>query len=64
MKNLIVIGTGGFSLDVCWLAERTTKFSVVGILDLSYADGIRESHGFPILGNTEDWPKFEDCEFI
>lgn len=63
MKELIIVGAGGFGLEVWWLATQL-GYNVLGFLDDSY-DVIshKETYGKPILGKIEDWVDHKDCEF-
>ncbi|MBA6384470.1 acetyltransferase [Colwellia sp. BRX10-6] len=63
MKDLIVIGGGGFAKEVIWLANDCNR-KVRGVLDDN-----AETHGITIqgaevLGNINTWLDYPDCEFI
>lgn len=63
MKQLIVVGGGGFAKEVIWLA-KDCGFEVVGVLD----DNI-DMHGkfvlaVPVVGNVEGWQAYAHCEFV
>ena len=63
MKQLIVVGGGGFAKEVIWLA-RDCEFNVVAVLDDN-----SEMHGkrvleVPVVGGALDWISYKDCQFV
>ncbi len=63
MKELIIVGGGGFAKEIIWLARACGRV-VKGILDDSLeAQGYKLS-AVPIVGTVADWINFENCEFI
>ncbi|WP_373090775.1 acetyltransferase [Zhongshania sp.] len=61
MKDLIIIGFGGFGREVDWLAISCGR-NVAGFLDDSYEPGIHE--GYQVLGRVEQWVNYSACEFV
>lgn len=63
MKELIIIGGGGFAKEIIWLAKDCGR-SVKGILDdnLNYQNCLIGQ--VPVIGVINDWTKFSDCEFV
>ena len=56
MNDIILIGAGGFALDVLWLIERINTqlptWNVIGFADDTFAQGTIVN-GLPVLGNIE-----------
>lgn len=54
MKDLVIIGAGGFAREVAWLVEEINNsrptWNLLGYLDENRASG-EEINGLPILGN-------------
>lgn len=63
MKDLIVIGGGGFAKEVIWLASDCNR-RVRGVLDDAVETHNSVIQGVQILGSINDWTNYEDCEFI
>ena len=63
MKDLIVIGGGGFAKEVIWLANECNKV-VRGVLDDAVETHGTIIQGSIVLGKVDDWVKYSDCEFI
>ena len=38
-KDLIILGAGGYARQVCWVAQRCTEYSVLGMLDETIPEG-------------------------
>ena len=54
MKNIVLLGAGGFAREVAWLLERnnevTPEWNILGFVD----EGIgNELLSYPIVGNDE-----------
>ena len=63
-KQLIIIGAGGFGLEVWWLASQL-GYNIIGFLDDAFdKQDNNENYGKPILGKVSDWLNFKDCEFV
>jgi sugar O-acyltransferase (sialic acid O-acetyltransferase NeuD family) len=63
VKDIIIIGGGGFAKEVIWLANDCNR-KVRGVLDDN-----AETHGIiiqgaEVLGNINTWLEYSDCEFI
>lgn len=63
MKDLVVIGAGGFAKEVLWLAEDCGR-SVKGVLDDSLEAQGKELQGSKVIGQISDWPQYQDCQFL
>lgn len=61
MKQIVIIGFGGFGREVAWLAKDCGR-SVLGFLDDKAEPG---SHGaYNVLGKVAEWQKFANAEFV
>lgn len=56
MDRLLVIGSAGHAGSVIDLAEKTTRFEIVGLVD-SFKPKGSICHGFPVLGDLDDIPE-------
>ena len=63
MKDLIVIGGGGFAKEVIWLANDCSR-KVRGVLDDSAQTHNTQVQGATVLGDVSNWINYKDCEFI
>ncbi|MDC9529669.1 acetyltransferase [Pseudoalteromonas sp. Angola-7] len=64
MKDIIVVGGGGFAKEVIWLADDCNR-KVRGVLDDNVATHGLELQGTKVLGKIDSWKKYaSDCEFI
>ncbi|MFT7405565.1 acetyltransferase [Zhongshania sp.] len=61
MKNIIVVGFGGFGREVAWLA-KDCGYNVLGFLDDEALVG--EQGGQQILGAVDRWVDFPNAEFV
>lgn len=61
MKELIIVGYGGFGREVAWLAENC-GYSVLGFLD----DGVTAgTYGaYQVLGGVAKWAEYEQACFV
>lgn len=62
MRKIIIIGAGGFGLEVFWLAERL-GYDIIGFLDDKPPKENETIFGKRVLGTISDWANFNDCEF-
>lgn len=62
MKDVIIIGSGGFGREVSWLANDCGR-KVRGYLDDRREKGDR-IYGLPVLGRVLDWQEHRDVEFV
>ncbi|MCR3905724.1 MAG: NeuD/PglB/VioB family sugar acetyltransferase [Tenericutes bacterium] len=66
MENLIIIGAGGFALEVIDLIEsiNTTeeKYKIIGLLDDYKKDFILEKYN--VIGKVADYKKFSQNSFV
>jgi len=60
--ELIIIGAGGFGLEVFWLAERL-GYEVIGFLDDIQDQDKEVISGKKILGKVSDWQTFKESQF-
>ena len=63
MKDLIIIGGGGFAKEVIWLANDCNR-KVKGVLDDSVQTHNTQVQGATVLGDVSSWINYKDCEFI
>ena len=63
MKNLVVVGGGGFAKEVIWLA-RDCGFNVVGVLDDAFECLGSKASDVEIVGKVDAWFKYQDCSFV
>ena len=63
MKDLIVIGGGGFAKEVLWLASDCNR-KVKGILDDDIDAHGTIIQGAKVLGAINTWIDYVDCEFV
>lgn len=63
MKDLIIIGGGGFAKEVIWLANDCNR-KVKGVLDDSDQTHNIQVQGATVLGDVSSWVNYKDCEFI
>lgn len=59
MKNLVIVGTGGFGREVAWLVERINELSPKWDI-LGFVDDNREVHGTEING----YKVLGDCQWL
>lgn len=62
MKDVIIVGSGGFGREVSWLAGDCGRI-VRGFLDDRRERGERV-YGVPVLGRVTDWARHRDAEFV
>ncbi|PLT24714.1 acetyltransferase [Pseudoalteromonas sp. MelDa3] len=63
MKDIIIVGGGGFAKEVIWLADDCSR-KVRGVLDDSVQTHNTQVQGATVLGSVEEWVHYKDCEFI
>ncbi|RPA63834.1 acetyltransferase [Shewanella frigidimarina] len=63
MKELIIIGGGGFAKEVVWLAGDCNR-KVKGVLDDSVETHNTYVQGAAVIGSVSEWVNYKDCEFI
>lgn len=63
-SKLIVVGGGGFSREVIWLAESMGNFEIVGLLDDSDEMRGKNVADYPVLGKLEEVTSYRDSEII
>lgn len=68
MKNLIIIGAGGFGREVAWLVERINAqkptWNLLGFIDDKLDVQGKEINGYKVLGTTSDVKTFNDSFFV
>lgn len=66
MEKIIIIGAGGFALEVIDIIEainsQNMKYQIVGILDDIKNDFILRN--YHIIGKTNEFLDFKDCSFV
>lgn len=63
MKDLIIIGGGGFAKEVLWLANDCNR-KVKGVLDDNQDTHQSIIQGAKVLGTISSWVEYSDCEFV
>lgn len=67
MKDIVIIGTGGFGREVAWLIEDINKvnkeWNIVGFVDDNEDFQGKDVNGYPILGNV-DWLKEQELNVV
>ena len=63
MKDIIIVGGGGFAKEVIWLANECNR-KVRGVLDDSFQTHNTQVQGAIVLGDVSCWVNYKDCEFI
>jgi sugar O-acyltransferase (sialic acid O-acetyltransferase NeuD family) len=63
MKDLIIVGGGGFAKEVIWLATDCNR-KVIGVLDDNIDAHSSLVQGARVIGSILDWISYPDCEFI
>ena len=64
MKDIIVIGGGGFAKEVIWLANDCNR-KVRGVLDDNSETHGLDLQGVNVLGNIDSWIEYaSDCQFV
>lgn len=68
MKQLIIIGAGGFGKEVAWLAEcinnKTPTWDIVGFLDDNPDMHGKIINELPVLGGVEKVAEYRDAYFV
>ena len=68
MKDLIIIGAGGFGREVAWLVERTNAleptWNLLGFLDDNRDIQGSVLNGYKVLGTTDDIANFPEAYFV
>jgi len=63
-KSLIIVGGGGFSHEVIWLAGEYGSWEVTGILDDNPEMQGKSYGNIPVLGTVADCDRFAESWFI
>ena len=67
MKDLIIVGAGGFGREVAWLVERINQkngtWNLLGYLDDGEEMQNKTINSYPVLGTVDDVGKFPDAYF-
>jgi len=68
MKDLIIIGAGGFGREVAWAVERQNKvkptWNLLGFFDDNERIQRSEINGYKVLGKSTDVNKHPDAYFV
>ena len=63
MKNLVIVGAGGFGKEVAWMAKRCGR-EVLGFLDSTPGKQNTQIMGVNVLGPLDKANEYLDCEFV
>lgn len=67
MKNIVIIGAGGFGREVAWLIEDINRvnpeWNIVGFVDDNENIQGKEINGYKVVGNI-DWLKDQDLYVV
>lgn len=65
MKDLLIIGAGGFGREVAWLVDRINaknpEWKLLGFIDDNPEMNGKELNGYKVLGTTEDMKNYPDA---
>lgn len=68
MKDLVIVGAGGFGREVAWLIERLNdadpQWNVLGWIDDTPAKQHSTIAGYPVLGGVDVVTKFADASLV
>lgn len=68
MKNLVIIGAGGFGREVAWFTERINKaeptWKIVGFVDDNEQLAGQVINGYTVLGTTQKLAEFKDVYVV
>lgn len=71
MKDLIIIGAGGFGREIAWLTDRINKatplspsWKLLGFIDDNEKFQGQRVNGYPVLGNMSSINKFPKAYFV
>lgn len=68
MKNLVIIGAGGFGREVAWLVEEINKVSeewnLLGFIDENVESHGKDVNGYEVLGNLDYIKNLEDTLYV
>lgn len=68
MKDLIIVGAGGFGREVAWLVERINSinptWNLLGFLDDDENIWGQERDGYPVLGGCGKAAEYKDAAFV
>lgn len=64
MKDIVIIGAGGFAREVAWLIEDINKkkqqWNLLGFIDDNIKLQKKEINGYKVIGTIEDYQKMSD----
>ncbi len=68
MKDLIIIGAGGFGRETAWLVERCNaakpQWNLLGFLDDNKEIQEKRINGYDVLGTIDDVLKYPDAYYV
>lgn len=71
MKDLIIIGAGGFGREIAWLTDRINKaaplsplWNLLGFIDDNEQIQGQRINGYPVLGNMSAIKRFPNAYFV
>lgn len=68
MKDLVILGAGGFAREVLWLIHRINQiekqWNVLGFISSGHDSSTKMIDGYPLLGDDEEVGNYSDAFFI
>lgn len=68
MKEIVIVGAGGFGREVAWLIEEINKkerrYNLLGFLDENQEVESKVINGYKVLGNLEFFEKKKNIYFV
>ena len=68
MKDLLILGAGGFSREVAWLIERinsaSPRWNLIGFLDDNEKLLNKQLNGYSVVGKIQDAARFEGAYIV
>ena len=68
MKDLVIIGAGGFGREVAWLVEEINKFNkvwnILGFIDENIELHGKEMNGHKVLGNLDYMLNLDNVRYV
>lgn len=68
MKNIVIIGAGGFAREVAWLIEEINKeklqWNILGFIEDGSENIGKDLNGYKVIGNTKDLEKISNDTYV